>query len=173
MSGPPPPPPKLEPVPNVDAARAATAAACDRLEATIARASSFSEDELQRRVNDEWSTAESLRHLVLVIDLWLSKTILGEPDPFDPMALPPTFMPPKLFPDSSIDPQARPSFDEACSVVRARSAALRRYVDGLSDDELARPIKAHAGTVGGALAVIFNELSAHDRFINRDLDLLR
>ena len=43
------------------------------------------------------------------------------------------------------------------------------YVDELTSDELFRPIDAHAGTVDGALSVIFDELAAHDLFINRDL----
>lgn len=172
-AAPPPPPPPIVPVADVDAARGSAAAAEACVEATVGRASSFTEDERQRRVNGEWSTVESLRHLVLVIDLWLSRTIRGEPDPFHPMALPPSFMPPKLFPESSIDPEARPSFDEACAAVLARVAALCQYVDALTPDELIRAIESHAGTVGGALSVIFNELAAHDRFINRDLDQLR
>ncbi len=169
----PPPPPPVVPVPDVDTARESAAAARRRLEATIARASTFNEDELQQRVNDEWSTVESLRHIVLLIDLWLSRAIRGEQDPFDPMALPPSFMPPKLFPDSSIDPNARPSFAEGCEVVRGRITTVEEYVDALTPAELARPIEAHAGTVGGALGVLFDELAAHDRFMNRDLDLLR
>src|SRR5262245_2574252 len=173
MSTSPPPPPPVVPVADVSAAQKAAAIARTRLEATIARASTFSEDQLQQRVNDEWSAVETLRHIVLVIDLWLSKAILDEPDPFDPMALPPSFMPPKLFPDSSIDPEAHPSFAEACAVVRGRVAAVEDYVTTLTPAELARPIEAHAGTVGGALGVLFNELAAHDRFMNRDIDLLR
>jgi hypothetical protein len=153
-------------------AQESAATARDRLEATIVRASAFTEDERQQRVDDEWSTVESLRHLALVLDLWLSRTILGDPDPFHPIALPPSFMPPKLFPGSSIDPDARPSFDEACAVVRDRMAALARYVGALTPDELTRRIEGHAGTVGGALSVVFNELAAHDRFMNRDLDQL-
>jgi hypothetical protein len=168
----PPPPPPVVPVPDVETARQSAAAARRRLDATIARASSFSEDELQQRVNDEWSTVESLRHIVLLIDLWLSRAIRGEPDPFDPMALPPSFMPPKLFPESSIDPDARPSFAEACEVVRGRISSLEAYVDTLTPAELARPIEAHARTVGGALSVLFAEVAAHDGFMNRDLDLL-
>jgi hypothetical protein len=172
-TAPPPPPPPVVPVPDVGTARESAAAARTRLEATIARASSFSEDELQRRVNDEWSTVESLRHIVLLIDLWLSRAILGEEDPFDTIALPPSFMPPKLFPDSSIDPDAHPSFADACQVVRARLGSVEVYVNTLTPAELDRPVEAHARTVGGALSVLFNELAAHDRFINRDLDLLR
>jgi hypothetical protein len=168
----PPPPPPVVPVTEVDTARDSVTQARDRLEATIRRAGSFSEDDRQRRVNDEWSTVESLRHVVLVIDLWLSKIILGEADPFHPMALPPTFMPPKLFPESSIDPDVRPSFDEACEVVRERLDALATYVERLKSEELGRTVEAHAGTVGGALSVILDELAAHDHFMNRDLDQL-
>jgi hypothetical protein len=160
------------PVPDVATARESLAKAQARLDTTIRRLSSFTEDERRQRVDDEWSAVESLRHLVLVIDLWLSKTILGQHDPFDPIALPPTFMPPKLFPDSSIDPDARPSFDDTCAVLRERMDRLHRYVDELTSDELSRPIEAHAHTVGGALDVIFTELAAHDHFVNRDLDQL-
>lgn len=170
MAGMPPPPPPVVPVPDAATAQASIAEARARLDATILRLGSFSEDERQERVDDEWSAVESLRHLVLVIDLWLSKTILGEHEPFDPIALPPTFMPPKLFPGSSIDPDARPSWDDTCAVLRRRMTALQTYVDALTSDELARPIEAHAGTVGGALHVIFTEFAAHDHFINRDLN---
>ena len=135
------------------------------------RAASLPDDDRHRRVNDEWSTVESLRHLVLLIDLWLSKAILGHDDPFHPIGLPPSFMPPKL-PGSSIDPDARPAFDEACQVLHARIADLRTYVDTLTQAELDRSIKAHAGTVAGALGVLFDEMNAHNRFINRDLDLI-
>lgn len=158
------------PVPDVATARAALAEAEARLDATIRRLGSFTEDERQQRVDDEWSAVESLRHLVLVIDLWLSKVISGDGDPFDPIALPPTFMPPTLFPGSSIDPNARPSSAATCAVLGGRVGQLRRSLEAMTADELSRPVEAHAGTVGGALAVIFTELAAHDRFLNRDLD---
>jgi hypothetical protein len=136
------------------------------------RASSLPDGDRHRRVDDEWSTVESLRHLVLLIDLWLSMAILGQADPFHPMGLPPSFMPPKL-PGSSIDPEARPTFDEACQVLRERVAALRTYTGALTQEELDRSIEAHAGTVAGALGVLFEELTAHNRFINRDLDRMQ
>jgi DinB family protein len=162
----------VRPLPSVAAARDAVASATAELERTMLRAKSFPDEDRHRRMNDEWSTVESLRHLVLVVDLWLSKAILGEQDPFHPIALPPTFMPPKL-PGSSIDPDAGPSFDEACEVLRGRLSAVRTYVDeGLTQEELERPIKAHAGTVGGALGVLVTELKAHASFMTRDLDLI-
>ena len=169
---PPPPPPPIVPVPSVEAAHASAAEATGGLEATMQRATSFSDEELRRSVNSEWSTVDSLRHVVLIIDLWLSKAILGEQDPFHPIALPPTFMPPKL-PGSSIDPDAQPTFDEACDVLRGRLATVRAYIDKLTPEDLERPVKAHAKTVGGALDVLFGEMKAHNRFINRDLDIIQ
>lgn len=168
---PPPPPPPVVPVASVEAARASAAEATAGLEATMRRAASFSDEELHRSVNGEWSTVESLRHVVLIVDLWLAKIVLGQEDPFHPMALPPTFMPPKL-PGTSIDPDARPSFDEACEVVRGRLAAVRAYVGELTPDDLDRAVVAHAKTVGGALSVLLGELKAHTRFVNRDLDII-
>ena len=158
-------------MPSVDAARSAVASVTHDLKTTMLRASSLPDDDRYRSVNGEWSTVESLRHLVLLIDVWLSKAIRGHPDPFHPIGLPPSFMPPKL-PGSSIDPEARPTFDEAGQVLRERLADLRTYVDTLTQDELDRAIEAHAATVAGALGVLFDELAAHNRFINRDLDLI-
>ena len=168
---PPSPPPPVVPVASVEEARQSAAEATDALERTMVRAGSFSDEELHRSVNGEWCTVDSLRHVVLIVDLWLSKAVLGEADPFHPMALPPTFMPPQL-PGTSIDPDARPTFGEACEVVRGRLAAVRTSVDELTPADLERPIAAHAKTVGGALSVLFGEMQAHDRFINRDLDII-
>ena len=57
--------------------------------------------------------------------------------------------------------------------MRGRITSVEEYLDTLTPTELARPIEAHAGTVGGALGVLFDELAAHERFMNRDLDFLR
>jgi DinB superfamily len=168
---PPPPPPPVVPVASVEAARESAAEATGALEATMVRAASFSDEELHRSVNDEWCTVDSLRHIVLIVDLWLSKSVLGEQDPFHPIALPPTFMPPKL-PGTSIDPDAQPTFDEACEVVRGRLATVRTSMDDLTPETLDRPVASHAKTVGGALGVLFGEMEAHNRFINRDLDII-
>jgi len=53
-----------------------------------------------------------------------------------------------------------------------RLATVRAYIDKVTPDELERPVKAHAETVGGALDVLFGETTAHTRFINRDLDII-
>ncbi|MDP1794756.1 MAG: DinB family protein [Acidimicrobiales bacterium] len=163
-------PPAPQRVPADPAAtRAFAEEAITRCEATIARAASFSEDELQRRVEDEWSTVESLRHLVLVIDLWISKTILGVDD-LHPMALPPHFVPAGAL---AVDPEARPSFTQACAVLRSRFERLRTSAASVDAAELARPIQSHAQNIAGAFAVCFDEFAAHDSFMNRDLDAIK
>lgn len=135
------------------------------------RASGFSAAELGRGVNDEWPTVQSLRHVVLVVDLWLSRNILGGEDSFHPIALPPSFAPAKL-PGSSIDPDADPSFEEAREVVRTRLGPVTDHVTRLNEDEFEWPTETHAKTVAGALDVLFKELLAHNYFMNRDLDII-
>lgn len=173
MSGPPPgPPPKPRNVPaDVDQARTFASELVERAEATMARASTFSEEDRNQRVNDEWSTVESLRHLVLVADLWMSKAVKQEPDPFHAIALPPHFMPANVV-SPSIDPNAAPTFAEACDVLRVRLATILEGVDALTADDLARPVQSHAENVAGCLGVLFDEFMFHDSFINRDLDIL-
>lgn len=170
MTLPPPPPPQRVPA-DPDAARASVREVTGLLEATIARASSFTEADRHRRVNDEWSTVESLRHIVFVVDIWLGKLIGGREDPFHPIGLPPHFVPRKPA-GSSIDPDADPTFAQVCEVVRGRIQTLAAYADAVTPEELARPIGTHAQTVAGGLGVIFDELVFHDGFINRDLDAI-
>ena len=57
-------------------------------------------------------------------------------------------------------------------MVRGRLAIVRASIDELTPDDLDRPIKSHAKTVGGALDVLFGEMKAHNHFINRDLDII-
>jgi hypothetical protein len=168
MSGP--PPPQRVPA-DIDTARALVTDVTNSLEQTIARAGSFTDAERHQRVNDEWSTLESLRHIVFVVDIWLGKLIKGEEDPFHPMGLPPHFAP-RVPPGSSIDADADPSFEEACDVLRGRLATLARFVDELDVDGLTRENPTHAKTTAGALGVIFDELTYHDGFINRDLNAI-
>jgi hypothetical protein len=162
-------PPPIQRAPaDVDAARSSVAEVTGAIEATITRATSFTDEERNRRVDDEWSTVESIRHIVMVVDGWLGRTIKGEDDPFHPIGLTPHFMP-GVPPGTSIDPDADPTFDEACEVLRGRLSTLETFVNGLTADELARAIGGHAENVAGGLGVIFDELTYHNGFMNRDL----
>jgi len=96
-------------VPTVDLARDTATSLTDQIEATMRRASSLTEDQCQQGVNDEWSTVQSLRHLTFVVDVWLGKTIRNETDPFHPIGLPPSFIPPKLPARRSTPTPGRPT----------------------------------------------------------------
>jgi hypothetical protein len=49
---------------------------------------------------------------------------------------------------------------------------LESFVASLEDTDLERPNATHAKNLAGALAVVFDELTAHNLFINRDLDAI-
>ena len=165
-------PPPIQRIPaDLGAAKRSVAEVAQLLETTIERASGFSEVERNHRVNDEWSTVESLRHITFVIDIWVGKLMKGEDDPFHPIGLPPHFIG-STMPGSSIDPDARPSFDEASEVMRGRIAILKAFVDPLTEADLERPNPTHAKTLAGALGVVFDELTFHNGFMNRDLDAI-
>ncbi|MFZ2048368.1 MAG: DinB family protein, partial [Trebonia sp.] len=55
---------------------------------TVARAGRLPEPALHRRVDDEWSFVETLRHLVFATDRWAGYMILDKPVPYHPLGLP-------------------------------------------------------------------------------------
>lgn len=150
------------------------------LKATLDRARGLTEEQRHERVDGEWSVVETIRHLIFVIDGWISRTVLGESDPFHPIGLPPSFIPADA-PGTSIDPAAQPSFDEALEVWRGRMDVLRRVIEGLTPEELER----HVETAGpgyppaglktqviGPLWTVFSDGWSHNLFMNRDMDTL-
>ena len=65
-----------------------------QLDETFARARRLTEAQRNERVDEEWSVVETVRHLVFAVDAWILRVVLGRDDPFDPIALPPSFLPP-------------------------------------------------------------------------------
>ena len=61
-------------------------------EPTLARVRRLPEAVRHARVADEWSTVETLRHLLLVYDAWFGRAVLGEAAPYHPLGLPASFM---------------------------------------------------------------------------------
>ncbi|MEX0875144.1 MAG: DinB family protein [Actinomycetota bacterium] len=151
-----------------------------QLEATWKRALALAEAQRNQQVDEEWSVVETVRHLIFAFDAWIKRALLGEDDPFDPIALPPTFLPPTA-PGMSCDPDAKPSFEDALAVWKDRVKLLNEIVDGLTPDELVRPIvtkgegyppPGHETEVIGPLWTVIEEIWWHNRFMNRDLDVL-
>ena len=150
-----------------------------QLDATFERARRLTEEQRNERVDDEWSVVETIRHLVFAVDSWILRAVLGRVDPYDPIGLPFTEMRPT--PGVTCDAEARPSFEEAVVVWKAREKIVRDVVDALTPQELERKITItgdgypEAGLetqVIGPLWTILEEAWWHNRFMNRDMDVL-
>lgn len=157
--------------------------ACDLVEEiwapTMARAGALGEPGVHERVDDEWSFAETLRHLVFVTDAWLGHAVRQDAAPFHPLGLPAVFIADGA--SYGIEHDARPSFSEVLAAREARLTQLRAFAAELTDADLARVCGPN--TVAGfpppaarplrsCLQVLFNEEWAHHQFAVRDLAML-
>ena len=147
---------------------------------TVARARGMAPDLLHERVDDEWSFIETLRHLVFATDAWVSRAILGQPSPWDPLGLPHDEMPSET--GVPRDKDARPSLDQVLALRADRMATVRQVLAGLTDAALAGwtepvtepgypPPQSYA--VRRCLQAILTEEWEHRLFAERDLDVLQ
>jgi hypothetical protein len=147
---------------------------------TVARAGRLPEPALHQRVDDEWSFAETLRHLVFATDRWAGHMILNKPRPYYPLGLPNPGYPIEDAAALVIDLDARPPLAEVLEARGTRVTMVRGIVDGLTDDDLERecprlpapgyPDKAY--TLGSCLRVVMREECEHRRYAVRDLATL-
>ncbi len=135
---------------------------------TKKRAGGLPEQLLHERVDGEWSFLETVRHLIMVTDGWISGTVLGRTGHFHPFGVLPSFITdPESF---GIDVTADPSFDEVVAAREERMAVVRELVGDLTDEGLGRQCGEH--TVLRCLWTLFDEEWHHNWFANRDLDVL-
>jgi hypothetical protein len=131
-------------------------------------------------VEQEWSFAETLRHLVFATDGWLG-AIRGQDRPFHPWGIPFT----ELFEfidgspaDIGIDQGAEPSYGEVLDLRAGRVARVRDFLAGVSPEQLTKEVVGPIWEGGERLSVlrclwvILNEECEHHRFAERDLDLI-
>jgi len=150
---------------------------------TVTRARRLDPAALHESVDGEWSFIETLRHLVLVTDGWINRTVLGDPSPWHPLGLPwddpdeQRSLPPGLTRDRG----ARPSLAEVLALRRDRMAKVRQVVGGLTDaalDEDTKPAQApgwpesRGYRLGDVLRHVFREEWEHRLYAERDLDSL-
>jgi hypothetical protein len=135
---------------------------------TKARARMLPEEMLHERVDDEWSFVETLRHLVFVVDIWVSGTVLGCSGHHHPFGVAPTFITDVT--PFGIDPAADPSFAEVVAVREDRTDIVRSLVSEMTDERLRERCGEH--TVNRCLCTLFDEEWHHNWFANRDLDAL-
>jgi len=147
---------------------------------TVARAERLPESARHKRIDDEWSFVETLRHLIFATDAWASRTILDKPTPFHRLGLTQTSYPPADAAAIGIDLDARPSLAEVLEARADRMAVVRGIVDGLTDAELERtcprapapgyPLESRS--VRRCLRVVMTEECEHHRYAVRDLTVL-
>jgi hypothetical protein len=147
---------------------------------TVARAERLPETALHQRVDDEWSFAETLRHLVFATDRWAGHMILNKPRPYHPLGLPNPGYPIEDAAALVIDLDARPPLAEVLEARGTRVTMVRGIVNGLTDDDLERECPRLPGpgypdetyTLGPCLRVVMREECEHRRYAVRDLAAL-
>ena len=135
---------------------------------------------LTQQVNEEWSFAQTLRHLVFITDAWASRTVLDEEMPYHPLGLPQSWYPAADAAALGIDLTARPGYAEILAARADRMAVMRRIVADLTDDSLGRlcqrsPAPGYPDeerTVIDCISVVMDEEIEHYRFAVRDLAVL-
>ena len=134
---------------------------------------------VDRSVAEEWTYAQTLRHLVFATDAWLG-AIQGTERPFHPWGMPFSEVaefagPPAAF---GIDEAATPSYAEVLDLRADRVARVTEYLAGVTAEQLAEECEGPAWEHGERLSVlrclwvILNEELEHLRFAQRDLDLI-
>jgi hypothetical protein len=134
-------------------------------------------DLVDAHVEDEWSLAQTLRHLVLATDTWLRGAIWRIEQPFHEIG--------QVFSgaeemgvDTSVFRTDPPSFDEVLAVRAERQQLVTDFLATARPELLAEQRDDPWGsdwhpTVGDCVRVILEEEWAHLRYVRRDLALLR
>jgi hypothetical protein len=130
-------------------------------------------DLVDAHVDDEWSMAETLRHLILATDAWLRGAILRTEQPFHEIGQIFTGAAEMGF-DMSIFRADAPSYDEILAVRAERQALVTDFLATATPELLAEERDNPWGgdwrpTVGDCVRVILEEEWAHLRYVRRDL----
>ncbi|MBC9225860.1 DinB family protein [Aeromicrobium sp. 636] len=130
---------------------------------------------IEAHVEDEWSLAQTLRHLVLATDAWLRGAILRISEPFHENGLAFTGAEQMGF-DVSIF-RAEVPFDEVLAVRAERQQMVTDFLATVTSEQLDEERNDPWGsgwhpTVGDCIRVILEEEWAHLRYVRRDLAAL-
>ena len=129
-------------------------------------------------VEDEWSLAQTLRHLVLATDAWLRSGVQRVPQPFHEIGQIFTGAGEMGF-DMSIFRVDPPAYEEILAVRTERQQMVTDFLATATPELLAEARENPWGdggdwrpTVGDCLRVILEEEWAHLRYVRRDLSRL-
>jgi hypothetical protein len=157
-----------------EALRQAWSEATERTEAMVERGRQLPGPLLDESVDDEYSFIQTLRHLVLASDRWLTGPVFGDPAPyFNPLGM--LHEGGEEGPDQGLDPDAHPSLDEVLTVRRAQQQRVAEHLRDTTDAELHRSIESPNGgttNVLHCLHVVLREEWWHHQYAARDLAIL-
>lgn len=131
-------------------------------------------DRVDAHVEDEWSLAQTLRHLILATDAWLRGAILRIEQPFHEIGEIFTGAEEMGF-DMSIFRSDPPPFEEVLAVRAERQQLVTDFLATATPELLAEEREDPWGdgdwrpSVGDCIRVILEEEWAHLRYIRRDL----
>lgn len=134
-------------------------------------------DLVDAHVEDEWSLAQTLRHLILATDAWLRGGILRMEQPFHEIGQIFTGAEEMGF-DMSVFCAEPPAYEEVLAVRADRQRQVSAFLATATMEQLAQERADPWGgdwhpSVGDCLRVILEEEWAHLRYVRRDLALLR
>ncbi len=159
-----------------DGLRAAWAAVEKTWSATLGRAVAMPAGTVDATVDEEWSFAQTLRHLVMATDTWLGRAILGLEQPYHPAGLPNDDNDTDAHEESVFSTQT-PSFDDVLQARAERQTMVRDFLASITPEDIARPRQnphapAYPETVLSCLRTILEEEWEHHRYAVRDLAAL-
>ena len=147
--------------------------------ATLERLRRMPDGSEHRRVGGEWSSVETMRHLVFVHDCWFGRCCLGSTGPLTAFGVVPDYV---LEHEPGLDRKATPSLDEVLAVRDLQGAELDRWLSAVTADELSTPAPVPEGSgwppyargksVLECVHVVLDEEWAHHGFCERDIALL-
>jgi hypothetical protein len=152
----------------------------DRMwEATYERVASMGPGTVDVSVDEEWSFAQTLRHLVFCTDGWLRWGAQGRrTDVFWPAGVPHSGFAAGAQ-ALGIDPAAAPSYGEVLEVRRGRLREVREFLDSVTPEQAGSPAEpppwmdqSEPFVVGQCVWVVLTEEWHHHSYATRDLDLI-
>lgn len=130
-------------------------------------------------VAEEWTLAETLRHLVMATDTWLRRAVLEVEEPYHPVGVPNAEYVTDGH-DPAVFHERTPSWERVLEVRAERVAMVRDHLAGVTPADLtdvrqhpwAPPGEQHPETVLACLRTIVEEEWEHLRYAVRDLDAI-
>lgn len=156
-----------------DGLRAAWTALEEAWAAAVDRAAQLPDGAVDVQVDEEWSFAQTLRHLVLATDLWFGYAILKQERSFHPLGIydeSPSGFP---FAEHGLTRESA-AYADVLSARASRQAMVREFLASVTpqilDEERSNPhAPQHPQTVRSCLHTILEEEWEHLRFATRDL----